>query len=1504
MRFAMSENVAPLEPQEWKAAISEVGRHQYDCYITSLDDMNWCSTVTPTYCVLYVDASRDEVAWGKVLDMAADEAGKSAAITWNAAPESELAAAVRALVPWQIARIQVAKHPRARRLPVDIVFRHRLHALRMMDGSVIIESESVFNIAFPTSRFAKPVDLAVLVYGTAEESEAGVAHETEETDELRYERRHDEDEANGTRVHRVMHKEGVSFVGLNKDVVPYEVRSIVARLHETMAHPSRTDFLRFAGQQGASPAVMSAISALRCATCEGKKPPGRPRPAAMPEYNRVGQFGDRVYGDVFYCDDARGKSHMFLGFIDELTLLHIVARLNNREAKHVWETAVVMWMRPYGIPAELVLDQDGSFFGCFEQMCGELQVFLRMVPAEAHWQLGKIERHNCTFRMMLERVIDFNACWNAEQLDLAVLSVCNAKNAMVRRCGRSPFQAAFGRAPRLPAALLSDESQISTWANMETSTALAHAEAYRCDAIRAFVEVETSTALRSAVNRQTSIMRGDYQPGMRVCFWRTYTRKNADGVKVRESGYVPATFMFWDPGTVNAETGATRHADNNAWVSRNGRAILVAREQLRPATTFENWTPTKAEIDEIAKANTLLRQRQFQDLRGPPPDATEPRAPDLPDLVDDPAGMAALFEEEPDVMLPALELPVQSPPAALPDIDEDYLLSTPVANALGDADEADSRTSSPRASGESSPASAVAPLALQDAPATTDTGAEANAHPSPAGPQPQGPPTAIVPLQMIPPAQHDAPTPVGESDAKKARTWITSVSEHQAAARHLLLREIAHAEEFGSGIAPKIMHGWDGSPSIASEFLSDVSFSDWCNSELQDDTHLLSREDQVAFEVMHSAHGDDSDNDWEHSEGAIERAVNISDVLDDTVLPEEEEAESSEEEHHLTTRPDESEKPRQTHRHENVAGDSKILSRKEQKSLDREIPWRSLIKEAPSIIDAYVQAVKTEAASWKKWGPVRPLSRTETRRVLNDKSLRRRVLRSRMCYRDKNCGRPPLRCKARCVVTGFLDPDLRRLTRYSPTPTRLSAMCVCQCAVSGFADGWKLITADVSTAFLQGRQQDRAQPLYMRPPHDPIVAMSGEFADCELYEVLGNVYGLANAPYLWSCEVRNTMCNTLCFRVHSLDAMMFLKYFPYKEGETPRLCCICIFHVDDMLCAYHPRYCIDEIRQAFTWGSWDDIDSGEIKFAGRQMRREGNTIIVFQSDFILSTPLRQVIAGTKSNRELQTASEYTEYRSCGGSLQWLSGQSRPDISAATSLLQTSSPELSDLQGMYGQIKYLRDTAHSGIRLQPVPLDRAIIVGYGDSSWANAPGFRSQGGLMVILTHADAMHQECDGSILDWKSSRSRRVLRSTLAAEAAAADAAVDHMCFAAKVWGEIIDNEKAASDQVGLPTFLCTDCKSLFDSIKQLNPSLEEKRTIIDLSAIRECLTANKGRALWVPTSQMWADALTKVSKSLRERLTAFMDRTRIALRNPEVIHCDIVTAALHRYCQPSACY
>ena len=149
-----------------------------------------------------------------------------------------------------------------------------------------------------------------------------------------------------------------------------------------------------------------------------------------------------------------------------------------------------------------------------------------------------------------------------------------------------------------------------------------------------------------------------------------------------------------------------------------------------------------------------------------------------------------------------------------------------------------------------------------------------------------------------------------------------------------------------------------------------------------------------------------------------------------------------------------------------------------------------------------VDAARNEQDSWMNYSSVRPLDRREALRILQDKVLRKRCLRARGCYRDKNCGRGELAAKCRIVAIGCGDPDLKNLKKDAPTPGRLSEFIILQIYTSGKnglfnnrTDVWILFAADAKTAFLQGSQKktERPGPLYMFPALDPILEKAGVF---------------------------------------------------------------------------------------------------------------------------------------------------------------------------------------------------------------------------------------------------------------------------------------------------------------------------------------------------------------------------------------------------------------------------
>ena len=197
---------------------------------------------------------------------------------------------------------------------------------------------------------------------------------------------------------------------------------------------------------------------------------------------------------------------------------------------------------------------------------------------------------------------------------------------------------------------------------------------------------------------------------------------------------------------------------------------------------------------------------------------------------------------------------------------------------------------------------------------------------------------------------------------------------------------------------------------------------------------------------------------------------------------------------------------------------------------------------------------------------------------------------------------------------------------------------------------------------------------------------------------------------------------------------------------------------------------------------------------------------------------------------------------------------------------------------YKLIDYAKETSLDGIRIRAFDLSKRLFVGYGDSSWANAEGLRTQIGNIVVVTTTSAFNGSSPASVMDWRSSRTKRVIRSTLAGEASAADVAADTAYFTAALFDEALSGKRTTKNAPFSPHIICTDCRSLYDAITKVMLSVHEKRTLIDLLSVRE--TTGASGVYWVPTNEQHADGLTKLDRKLTEALRAYMMMSYVSLR------------------------
>lgn len=275
---------------------------------------------------------------------------------------------------------------------------------------------------------------------------------------------------------------------------------------------------------------------------------------------------------------------------------------------------------------------------------------------------------------------------------------------------------------------------------------------------------------------------------------------------------------------------------------------------------------------------------------------------------------------------------------------------------------------------------------------------------------------------------------------------------------------------------------------------------------------------------------------------------------------------------------------------------------------------------------------------------------------------------------------------------------------------------------------------------------------------------------------------------------------------------------------------------------------------------------------------------ITQKGFIESMSLGKIPKGVDKNKKL-SSTDWPEFRSITGCLQWLSSQTRLDVASTVSLMNHGGDTTyGHLENLYKARKFLKSTSNLGVVIHPVPLNQStVILAYSDASWANAQGSASQHGQLVMLASPNVTETICNGALVDWKSGRSKRVCRSTQAAEAVSANSATDRLAYVSYALGELIFGIPAHKVGHSLKTILVTDCKNLCDCVVAQNPNIEDKRSLVNVRSIQELIGHKTGH--WVPTFLQRADCLTKVDANLMCDLLAWLQNPKIELREDPMV-------------------
>lgn len=266
----------------------------------------------------YVDVNRTESQWTPLFDLVQEQLARKVQASMFLDPSTELYRKIQELVPWQIANVQLAHLPKAKRVRPGLTDCHRASILLLNDGSLTIETEYLPDAQAPRERFVTPVRWAIFVIGHApgepQQPSPAAPQPRQHFDEAIEDNVITDDHATLALQDEGLVRQDFSgerwFVGPPLTAAQKKIAPALVKMHRNLGHPRQPDFTRALAQQDRLEDEVLALSRrLRCATCERT----------------------RLAMDFVYLHDSKGDKHNFLHILDPAGGFNVFALVNSRE---------------------------------------------------------------------------------------------------------------------------------------------------------------------------------------------------------------------------------------------------------------------------------------------------------------------------------------------------------------------------------------------------------------------------------------------------------------------------------------------------------------------------------------------------------------------------------------------------------------------------------------------------------------------------------------------------------------------------------------------------------------------------------------------------------------------------------------------------------------------------------------------------------------------------------------------------------------------------------------------------------------------------------------------------------------------------------------------------------------------------------------------------------------------------------------------------------------------
>ena len=362
-----------------------------------------------------------------------------------------------------------------------------------------------------------------------------------------------------------------------------EIDRKIALLHAATGHGSVSNMLVALQKRGARPEVLERVKQFRCSICEESRKLNHKHVASLEPLPP--KFATLCADGGHWVHPGSHDEYEFLMLIDEGSRFRVGKVM--KKGKHQTMSAPQFleflregWIQYFGRPTTLRLDPAGAFRSHeLINFCDEHQIFLDVIPGEAHWKIGTVEQAIKGVKEVMTKLALQNPDLPVEGLLSESVRTFNHRE-LIR--GFSPAQHVLGQAP--------DETGrfINTLAGQPHEALVENPSVEFEKGVQLRSQAEQALSQWQAQQRVNRAMQSrsqrnyNYHPGDLVYFWRKQVKSRLAG----KNG------MFLGPARILAvetkrDTSGQLRPGSSVWLVRGRRLIKCCPEQLRPATVRE-----------------------------------------------------------------------------------------------------------------------------------------------------------------------------------------------------------------------------------------------------------------------------------------------------------------------------------------------------------------------------------------------------------------------------------------------------------------------------------------------------------------------------------------------------------------------------------------------------------------------------------------------------------------------------------------------------------------------------------------------------------------------------------------------------------------------------------------------------------------------------------------------------------------------------------------------------